>query len=191
MDIKSVLEGMNDDIQAVDSFCEELYQTNFARYFSRQRTLFDRLQSKTRPVTDEELEDIMTSIPLDLFTASEQLSRTKLAHEVIKMKNKEAIHQRRQKSTQITLTEKNNEAEIDLVENVLIDTIYDSVINRVEREISFSRELIMGAKKVWDRRRQAEGANPINPVNPQLPNRDTKTFYEQLQGSKGQPIYGG
>ena len=38
----------------------------------------------------------------------------------------------------------------------------DKVVLRVEGEISFCRELIMAAKKIWDGRRDAEGANPIH-----------------------------
>ena len=51
--------------------------------------------------------------------------------------------------------------------------IYNSVNERVRRQISFSRELIMSSKKLWDARRATEDANPIGGVvkeETELPN---------------------
>ncbi|WP_302320422.1 hypothetical protein, partial [uncultured Duncaniella sp.] len=61
---------MQEDIDSVVSWCNKLYDDNFATYFKGERELFERLQSKTHPITDEELEWILTSLPLELFSVS-------------------------------------------------------------------------------------------------------------------------
>lgn len=191
IDLNSAQRSMEEDIQSVDNWCEELYQKYFAEYFSRQRTLYTRLESKSHPITDSELEDILTSTPLDLFTVSEKLSSMKTSHEVIKLRNKQKMAELKKNSSASTITQKTEDAEIQMIEDKILDTAYASVISRVENEISFSKELIMGAKKIWDRRSQTENANPVSPVQvtPKVP--QGQTFYEQTQASKGQPIFGG
>lgn len=196
IDLQSASNMMQEDVESVTKWCEELYKKNFAVYFNRQRELYKRLQSKTRPITDDELEDILTSIPLDLFTVSEKLTSLKTSHEVIKLRNKQKMSDLKKKSTATTMTERTEDAEIQMIEEKLLDTAYQSVISRIDNEISFSRELIMGAKKVWDRRRQTENANPIGTTVPQSApsiNPQGSTYYEQLQSAKNnqQPVFGG
>lgn len=165
VDIKSIFKEMDEDVQSVIDWCDELYDINFSSFFQGQRDLFKRLQSKTHLITDEELEWILTSIPLQLFTVAERLSQIKITQEVIKMKNKKDTIDKINESTQSTQTKKKEEAEYLMLEHKLVDTVYSSIINRVENEISFSRELIMSAKKIWDRRRQTENINPIKPID--------------------------
>lgn len=191
IDLKHAESLMEEDITSVKDWCEELYQNNFASYFSRQRALYQRMESKTHPITDEELEDILTSMPLDLFTVSEKLTSLKTSHEVIKMRNKQKMSTLKKSSTATTLTERTEDAEIQMIEEKLLDTAYESIISRVEQEISFSRELIMGAKKIWDRRKQNEDTNPVGNVMPSAPNQEYQTFYDKMQASKGQQVYGG
>lgn len=169
IDIKSICEEMDEDVQNVIEWCNDLYDKNFSSFFQGQRDLFKRLQSKTHPITDDELEWILTSIPLQLFTVAERLSEVKITQEVIKMKNKKDIIDKTNESTQSSQTKRKEEAEYLMLEHKLVDTIYSSIINRVDTEVSFSRELIMSAKKIWDRRRQTETINPIKPVDPSEP----------------------
>lgn len=188
IDLKSVCEYMQEDIDSVVSWCNKLYDDNFATYFKGERELFERLQSKTHPITDEELEWILTSLPLELFSVSEILSKVKITQEVVKMKNKQSTAELVETSTESSQTKKKEDAELKMLENKLVDTVYASIISRVDNEISFSRELIMSAKKIWDRRRQTENSSPINPIDPHTNVPRQLTFYEQQQLAKGQKI---
>lgn len=60
MNLFEVESKHSEDLSAVDSWCDEIYQKNFSKYFSDQRSLFDRLRSKSHPITDQELEWILT-----------------------------------------------------------------------------------------------------------------------------------
>ena len=52
------------------------------------------------------------------------------------------------------------------IEDELMISIYSKLIERVNSQISYSKELIMSAKKLWDRRKEAESAMPVTPVDP-------------------------
>ena len=56
-----------------------------------------------------------------------------------------------------------------MVEYEVLHAAYVSIVTRVENEQTFAKELIMGAKKVWDSRRSADNSNPVGLVVPELP----------------------
>ena len=169
MDIKETYENHQEDIDSVEAWCEEVYKDKFWAYFQNVHDLYKRIKSKSHPITDEELEMILTELPLDLFKASEALSNFKTGQEVIRISIKKM---------------KSMVSTIDTLDDELLITAYSNIINRVEKELSFSRELIMGAKKIWDSRRSSEKMNPVKEVvsdEPDLPpyfanSRDKKTY---------------
>lgn len=157
IDLKKVESDMKPDIDAVASWCEEIYAEWFAPYFMVSRNLFDRLKSKERPITDEELSWILIQLPLQLFSASEALSKFRISQEVIKLKTKELE------------TALKGSKGANIIDNKILMLAYSGIISRVESEVSFSRELIMGAKKLWDSRRSTEKVNPISEVEGNAP----------------------
>lgn len=165
-DIKTLNDQYSDDIDAVICWCNGIYESKFASYFKTQRELYRRLNSKKNPITDSELEQILTEMPLDLFSVSEILSQLKISQEVVKLKTTQKRADIVKSSIESTVTKREEEASLSILEDKLLKTAYSSVIERVEREVSFSRELIMGAKKIWDSRRQTEGSNPVGEVTP-------------------------
>lgn len=166
IDLSNVLGEMQEDIDSVKTWTTELYDKYFSQYFEYQRELYDRLESKEHPVTDEELEWILTSLPLELFSVSEQLSQFQLSQEVIKLRVKQTEKDKIKLSTESSETKRKEDASYQMLEHKLLLTVYDSVIDRVSREISFSRELIMSAKKIWDARRRTDGSNPVSETVP-------------------------
>ena len=67
------------------------------------------------------------------------------------------IKQRKKNETQEAIDE----------EYKLMNIVYNCVIDKVEHQLSFSKELIMGAKKVWDARKRTE--QPVIPEVNNLP----------------------
>lgn len=175
MAISDVIQEYDEDAQAIHSFCEELYDNMFGESFKRVRDMYQRMQSEVRPISDEELEYILVMFPMELVAVAESLNKLRLDHEVVKLKNRDKLEELRDKlksevsSIELTKTEKqdyiNHKLSQKMVEYEILLSAYASVITRVENEQSFSRELIMGAKKIWDSRRGAESANPVSPVN--------------------------
>jgi hypothetical protein len=181
----SVFDVINEysaDMSAVQTFCDELYDQNFKSNFEEIRELYTRLKSKVHPITDEELEYILTTFPLELFVVSENLNKLRLNCEVVKLKNKQTMETIRKNaeveadSLNMTKSAKNdyvsNAIKNHMVEYEVLYSAYSSVISRVENEQAFAKELIMGAKKIWDSRRSADNSNPISPVVPDLPEYD-------------------
>ncbi|MCM1226159.1 MAG: hypothetical protein NC320_01880 [Clostridium sp.] len=165
ININEAFESSKEDIEAVSEWCEKVYHNNFESHFTESRCLFERLKSKTHPITDEELSWILITLPIDLFEASESLNRLKINQEVAKLKYKQNEAEFMKKSTAKSVTQKRDEAAVQMLDDKLLILAYDSVISRVESEISLSRELIMGAKKIWDARRKTDSVMPVGEVN--------------------------
>ena len=137
------------------------YESRFAMYFADVKKMYKRLQSEEKPITDEELSWIMINLPMTLFDVSEKLTQLRASLEVVKLRCKEQEAEFINNSTAKTATAKKAEAELKLIEPKAMQAVYATIINRVENEISFAKELIMGAKKVWDSRRKTEQSIPI------------------------------
>lgn len=171
----SMYDEYSQDSKAALEEYNRVYDTQFAKYFSNMRDLYERLKSKSQPITQDELEQILTTVPLELFSASEALNSLRLQSEVIKLKNKEFRDKVKLQARVDVATKKCSSAEQqdyiagrlaeETTEFAVMTTIYSAVISRVESELSFARELIMGAKKIWDSRRSTENANPISPID--------------------------
>ena len=177
--IYKVIEEYREDSAAVEKFCNDLYNDMFANHFVEVREMYSRMQSELHPLTDTELEYILTAFPMELFAVAENLNKLRLDTEIVKLKNKKKVEDVRKaaiaetKVLDMTKAEKQDyimhrTSEI-MPEYEILLAAYNSVITRVENEQSFSRELIMGAKKIWDSRRSAETVNPVEPVVSELP----------------------
>lgn len=169
MNLNEVLSNHSEDIEAVQKWCDEIYQNKFAVYFQEVENLYKRFKDNRRAITDEELEYILTLVPLDLFSVAEALNQFRLSSEVIKMKIKQMEKEAAKASEETSLTRKQEDAYIKTLPDRILQESYSTVIQRVENQISFSRELIMSAKKLWDSRRRGEESNPVSEVNPAMP----------------------
>lgn len=182
-ELKNILDSMSADIAAVKEWADELYHTNFNAYFQSVRSLYVRFQSNEKPVTDAELEEILTSVPLQLFTVSEALSQFKINKEIVNMKAKQLEAELVANSSASTKTDKKEEAATATLDYKLVQTVLSVVITRVENEISFSRELIMGAKKIWDSRR-ANSSIPTGMVIPEDEDPEALPGYDSVKQPK-------
>lgn len=168
-------------LEKLDEICavrDEMYAEIFSELFSRVTELYQRFRSEIRPITDDELETILTEIPLRLFTVSERLADIRMRMSVTKLENK---HKRTALIKSYIISPEydgysqsavrefvSNRADDEMRDDEIAVMVYSSLIDRIEGEISFSRELIMGAKKLWDARR-SNATNPVAPVVPELP----------------------
>ena len=147
MNIDNILTRYNEDIDSMLSWCDKTYESIFDPHFQRYTDLANRLNDAARPLSDSELEWILTDLPMDLFDVSEKISQLHASQQVVKLRAK-------YDSTQ------SSDAREEL-EGKIVIAAYDYLLLRVEKQVSYLRELIMGAKKVWDSRRRTESANPV------------------------------
>lgn len=162
IDLEQVNDSMKEDIDSVNRWVSKIYDEQFGEQFKGVRELFSRLESTSHPITDEEVNWVLTTLPLQLFTVSESLSQLRTKSDVIKMKNKQKRAELIRESLETTATKRAEDADEQLLGNKLLASVYDNVIARVESEISFSRELIMTCKKLFDARRSTESVDPIS-----------------------------
>ena len=177
--LSEVIDKYSVDMDTIQKFSDDLYDENFAENFKEVRELYKRMKSKVHPITDEELEYILTVFPMELFSVAERLNKIRLNCEVVKLKNKETLeairsaaiidaNQLEMNKTQ-TADYVNRKINTAMVEYEVLHAAYVSIVTRVENEQTFAKELIMGAKKVWDSRRAADNSNPVGLVVPELP----------------------
>lgn len=165
IDIDNAVKLAEEDTNSVVDWVESQYQLNFSEYFDDLHYLSHRISSKSMPITDKELESILIDLPLKLFSVAEQINRVTLNLEVIKLKNKKTLTEKIKASQESTATLKKDVAEAEMLEDKVLELAYSCLLDRVQREVSYSKELIMGAKKVWDTRRKGDAANPVSEVS--------------------------
>lgn len=172
MQIKSFIESQYKEyIEDIETWCNEQYNLYFKECFDSVRKIHKSMESQVRAISDTELEWILTELPMTLFSISESLNKYRLEHEVIKLRKKKIKLELEAKAKQLVeddfLSKSDTKSWLDaqLSEHDILLAAYSSVISRVESEISFSKELIMGCKKIWDARRKSEASNPVSPVD--------------------------
>ena len=153
MNLQARLNSMKSEVDDVNTWAEEEYSKYFASYFKGEKELYERMKSNSDPITDQELEWVLTDLPLELFSVTEQLSKMKIAQEVIKISIKEKERKYISYAVEGSMTQKKEEAQALTMEDKLLVDIYDAIMDRVTKQMSFSKELIMSAKKIWDSRR--------------------------------------
>lgn len=167
-----VQENYAEFINDIQSWVDKQYNEKFKGCFDSVRDIHKSMQSSVRTISDSELEWILTELPMKLFSISESLNAIRLDAEVIKLRKKsikselDKVAADMVKAGDLVKTDSKNWVENELVDHDILIAAYTSLITRVESEISFSRELIMGCKKIWDSRRKTEGSNPVGEVVP-------------------------
>lgn len=169
--LNSTYSEYSEDVESITDWCNSKYNDLFAKYFKDQRNLAKRLSSDKRSITDSELEFILTDVPLNLFDVSEILATIESEYQAIKLMISKKESDITKKLDYSTETAKRREAEIQCIEDHILLIAYDRLINQVNRELSYSRELIMSAKKLWDSRRRTDTINPVS----------EKSYSEDLQ----------
>ena len=144
-------------VEIVDNFSKETvdavewmakqYDENFGQWFASIRKFHLSISNVKRPITDEELSDILMNVPLDMIECSESLNSVKLQKSLLKLSIKK---------------KKSEDEDYDPYGDEVMLSVLDCLISRVDKEMSFARELIMSAKKIWDGRRLTEGLNPTD-----------------------------
>lgn len=174
MDINLTYQTHQQQILELNKICDQLYQENFNQFLDNFQTIKLQITSNKR-VSDADLEYILVTLPLNLISMSESVSRLKLEQEALKLSIKEKEYNICSESKLPTEVKRKEFASIQTINDKLLLNVYVMLIERAENEISLYRELIMGAKKIWDARRKTDNMNPTTEQNIEsLPNYDFK-----------------
>ena len=158
MDIKELIHTTMYGVDELDAWCEQIYQENFGDYFKGVKKLRSQMELAERnPISDADLEMVLIDLPLELFSALEQVHRMRTHQELMKVNAKYGVIE----NTPLG----GEDRKVTMAGMQAVAKAYENIIDRADREISYCRELIMGAKKIWDYRRNAENANPVSETN--------------------------
>lgn len=171
-------------IDDISNWVDGQYNYHFRSCFEEVKKIQDSMKSQVRPITDSELEWVLTELPMKMFSISESLNKVRLEAEVIKLRKKTVKSQfdadaaAMVKAGDLPKTEAKAWVDTELADHDILLAAYNSLITRVESEISLSKELIMGCKKIWDARKRTEQSNPVGEVVPSnLPNYNKNYSY--------------
>lgn len=167
IDIQSINISYSSDTDSVFNWVNDAYESNFKDYFSIVDELSSRLACQSRPVTDNELESILIDVPLDLVQVSEKLAEFKTRLETIKLAYKKKRADLMESSSLSTVSARTAYVDSSTVDDQALILAYQNVVDKVESKISLTKELIMGAKKIFDRRKSTESAMPVSPIDTQ------------------------
>lgn len=153
------------EFSEIDDWMNNRYNSDFKHYFEGQRNIHKRILNSESKITNEELEQVMIDIPLMLIDVAEKVNMYKLRIESIK------LNMKRRRITSINEDIYISESMLDVqdIDDKLLVAAYQMLIQRVEKEMSYTRELIMGAKKVWDSRKNGDSVVPIMPDSQEDP----------------------
>lgn len=165
---------------SLKSWCDDIYSTYFGDCFEYVDDLYNKIRITDDGFThvklsDDELEKILTDVPLNLYKASEALNMLRLEHDMIKLKRSEIRRDLEMEINDDPSYVKLSKSDVSsilaskLVDHDLLMHAYDTVIQRADNERSACRELIMSAKKIFDSRRDAEKTNPVSEMDAELP----------------------
>ena len=150
--VSEIEDSHKDEFNDMKNWAEELYNSQFSCYFENQRNIQLRMDNSETAITNEELEIVLVDVPMALIEVAEKVNDYRLRIESIKLsiKSKQALE-----------LESSPEAKIKILEDKLLIAAYESVLSRVDKQISYSKELIMGCKKIWDGRQHQLNSMPV------------------------------
>lgn len=145
--LSDAIVNFDEEISEAQKYAFKLYDDIFAKYFADVLKLYDKVKQDSKPISDTDLEYILTFVPLDMCVINESIAPIELKRDLAKHALKYG-----------------NLSDDDKWANHTIISIYDNILNRVQHQMSFCREFIMTAKKIWDRRKGSEEASPISGI---------------------------
>lgn len=171
IDFDGIYSGSSPD--KIIEYIDKTYNNIFGELFSKMEEVGKNL-SDQKQISDSELEYILVSLPLDLMQISEKLNDIRMILETLKLKHsdlkQDALnkyndwYEGKAKHAGCSASAFVN-SNSDVRNSELYQKILSNIITRVENRLSYSRELIMGAKKIWDARRATEQLMPVGELD--------------------------
>lgn len=149
-------------------WADELYHDRFYRYFVEVHDMWASVSNVDNPISDNQLDICLTKLPLELFAVSEALASFKISIEAVKFEIKKAEFDQRK----TLMAERTNETKEEIeklvqfsgIENKFLLGVYTKIVERVENEMRFTREVIMACKKIYSAR-HVNDQPPVNESN--------------------------
>ena len=107
--------------------------------------------AKNANITNEELDDIIMTIPTLLYFISEQQEKLGIKHDVSKS-SRELLYNKIYMDTPGTAGIKKARADSQLVNESLVNIVYSRTYTIIKSKVDFALELLQSAKKILSRR---------------------------------------
>lgn len=169
--LSDVIEEYSPDFSEANDLVLQIYTKNFSHFFDIVDKFYYSMQKEKNKLSDEELEEILIDLPLNLFEVSDKVTGLRIQLEVTKLKNREVRENIRtaiDSSDAFSDMSKTDRKEAvaratasSMVPYELLADVYEVLLDLISNKVSFAKELIMSAKKVWTSRRETEDSMPV------------------------------
>ena len=196
--LNEVVSEYQSDFTEANDLVLHTYSETFQNSFDILDRLYYRMQKEKNKISDAELEEILIDLPLNMFIVADRVTELRVQLEVTKLKNREVrenIRTQIDSSDAFSDMSKTDRKEAvaratasSMVPYELLADVYEVLLDLVSNKVSFAKELIMSAKKVWTSRREAEDSMPV--AEPDVSDGPDLSAYDFNQKKSQQYIHG-
>ena len=152
--LNNSIDGTVEDSQYVDELVNDIVTKCCEGLDNYINYVRDLLSPDNYNLTDEQLDDIIMTIPTLIYFASETQEKLGLRHDVAESRRKISYNEFFV-ATEGSAGVKKGVAENQTFDEAMVVIIYDRAYNIVKSKINTALELLQSAKKVVSRRMQA------------------------------------
>lgn len=110
-----------------------------------------KLNEEDYVLMDSELDDIVMTIPIQLYFVGTQQEKLGIRHDVSEA-NRKLLYNRIYTDTVGTANVRKSAAELQLFNEDMVIVVYERAYNIIKSKVSFATELLQSAKKILSRR---------------------------------------
>ena len=107
--------------------------------------------SESDPITDQELDDIIMTLPTQMYFASEIQEKLGIRHDVSST-NRQLMYNKLFSGAEGAIGVRKAYAETELVNEDIALIVYERAYNQIKSKLAYALELLQSAKKVLGRR---------------------------------------
>lgn len=149
--IDLLMEANDENAEYVSTLVENLVEKCCSDLDKYVEYISSILKDTSYAITNEELDDIIMTIPTLLYFISEQQEKLGIKHDVSKS-SRELLYNKIYMDTPGTAGIKKARADSQLVNESLVNIVYSRTYTIIKSKVDFALELLQSAKKILSRR---------------------------------------
>lgn len=156
---QDIMNSVQEDSEYVQNLVDRLVQDccgTLDEYIQYVKTLLNS------EVSNQDLEDIVLTIPSLLYFVGEQQEQLGIRHDVAKS-NRNILYNKIFMETAGTVGAKKSVAELQLVSEDIVTMVYDRAYGIIKTKVEFATEILQSAKKIISRRMSESDISKSSP----------------------------
>lgn len=156
--VEHLVEQCMDNTESDSSYVDELVNglvdkccDRLDAYVAYVADILNKAGDTSEPITDQELDDIIMTLPTQMYFASESQEKLGIRHDVSST-NRQLLYNKLFSEADGTVGVRKAKAESELVNEDIALIVYERAYNQIKAKLAYALELLQSAKKVLGRR---------------------------------------